>query len=214
MTDLYADLGIPRSASPEEVKKAYRRRAKKTHPDTEGGSQEKFAQVQRAYMVLSDQKSRDSYDKTGDADAASEPDNSEAKAREVVVSCVVNAIRASERVTFSEDIFLGIRQKTLEPAIQKIFQNIAQHQRSIALNEKFLARVKRKKRGGPDLVKALVEGMTAELHRNIARAKEDIAIHERAIKILAEYEYEFEQQQMVTFNDFQSSGSAGAWFKV
>lgn len=194
MTDLYRDLGIPRTASPEEVKNAHRRKAKQTHPDMPDGSKEKFAKVQRAYLVLSDASRREKYDKTGDEEDK-EPDNKEAKAREIVAQCVTDAINASEQTVFREDIFAGMREHTLKPAIVKLAGDKENWKRSIDRNEKFLAKVKRKKKTDPDLVKQLIDAMTAEFHRNIARCDEAIAIHQRAIEIVADYEYEFEKQQ-------------------
>ncbi|MDR2930803.1 MAG: molecular chaperone DnaJ [Propionibacteriaceae bacterium] len=67
-TDYYAVLGVPRDASEEEIKKAYRKLAMKYHPDvaTEEGAAEKFKQIGEAYEVLSDQQKRSLYDRGGD----------------------------------------------------------------------------------------------------------------------------------------------------
>jgi curved DNA-binding protein len=69
--DLYEILGVPRSASQDEVKKAYRRLAKQYHPDVNPGNkgaEEKFKEVTAAFEVLSDPKRRKLYDEFG-ADA-------------------------------------------------------------------------------------------------------------------------------------------------
>jgi len=66
--DLYDILGVPRTATPEEVKKAYRRLAKKYHPDMNPGNkgaEEKFKEVTAAAEVLSDPKRRALYDEFG-----------------------------------------------------------------------------------------------------------------------------------------------------
>ena len=67
-TDYYSVLGVPRDASEEEIKRAYRKLAMKYHPDvnTEAGSAEKFKQIGEAYEVLSDQQKRSVYDRGGD----------------------------------------------------------------------------------------------------------------------------------------------------
>ena len=62
MRDLYADLKVKPTASPAEIKAAYRKMANKTHPDRKGGSAAKFRIVQEAYEVLSDPSRRSSYD--------------------------------------------------------------------------------------------------------------------------------------------------------
>jgi curved DNA-binding protein len=66
--DLYDILGIPRTASAEDVKKAYRRLAKKYHPDVNPGdkaSEEKFKEVTAAAEVIGDPKRRALYDEFG-----------------------------------------------------------------------------------------------------------------------------------------------------
>jgi curved DNA-binding protein len=69
--DLYEILGVARTATPDEIKKAYRRLAKQHHPDVNPGNkaaEEKFKEVTAAADVLSDEKRRKLYDEFG-ADA-------------------------------------------------------------------------------------------------------------------------------------------------
>ena len=51
MTDYYSILGVPKGASADEVKKAYRKMASQHHPD-KGGDTPKFQQIEEAYRVL------------------------------------------------------------------------------------------------------------------------------------------------------------------
>lgn len=66
--DFYEILGIPRSAAEKEIKKAYRRLARKYHPDVNPGdktAEAKFKEVSEAYDILSDPKKKDLYDRFG-----------------------------------------------------------------------------------------------------------------------------------------------------
>lgn len=65
MSDLYDLLEIPRDASPEDIKRAYRKQARRHHPDA-GGDAETFKQVTHAFQVLSDPGRRERYDRLGD----------------------------------------------------------------------------------------------------------------------------------------------------
>ena len=68
--DYYEVLGVIKSASPEEIKKAYRKSALKYHPDKNKGdkaSENKFKEASEAYHVLSDKKRRKNYDQFGHA---------------------------------------------------------------------------------------------------------------------------------------------------
>ena len=61
----YYDLiGVPKSATEQEIKKAYRKKALKEHPD-KGGDPDKFKEITAAYEVLSDREKREMYDRHG-----------------------------------------------------------------------------------------------------------------------------------------------------
>ena len=62
--DYYKTLGVLKSASPDEIKRAYRRLAQEHHPD-KGGNQEKFKEINEAYQVLSDPQKKGQYDQYG-----------------------------------------------------------------------------------------------------------------------------------------------------
>jgi len=75
--DYYELLGVPRKAGQKDIRQAYRRLARKYHPDLNPGdksAEEKFKQIQEAYDVLSDSKKRQAYDQFGfDADRGGAP---------------------------------------------------------------------------------------------------------------------------------------------
>ena len=61
MKDYYATLGVSRSASADEIKRAYRRLASQHHPD-KGGDTQKFQEIEEAYRILGDDQQRQQYD--------------------------------------------------------------------------------------------------------------------------------------------------------
>ena len=66
--DYYGTLGVKRGASTDQIRKAYRRLARKYHPDVNPGdrsSEDRFKSIQEAYDVLGDQKKRETYDQFG-----------------------------------------------------------------------------------------------------------------------------------------------------
>src|SRR4030095_1281976 len=66
--DYYEVLGVSKTATEDEIKKAYRKLAKKHHPDVNKGNKEsenKFKELSEAYAVLSDKDKREQYDRLG-----------------------------------------------------------------------------------------------------------------------------------------------------
>src|SRR3954462_4462989 len=70
MSDHYKTLGVPRNASADEIKKAYRNLVRETHPDKhpdDPAAEERFKQIAQANEVLSDPEKRQQYDLLGEA---------------------------------------------------------------------------------------------------------------------------------------------------
>ena len=66
--DYYEVLGVPKTASEDEIKKSYRKLARQFHPDRNPGDKQaesRFKEVQDAYDILSDKKKREQYDRFG-----------------------------------------------------------------------------------------------------------------------------------------------------
>jgi molecular chaperone DnaJ len=70
--DYYEVLGVSRNASEDEIKKAFRKLARKHHPDA-GGSEDRFKEINEAYEVLSDPEKREQYDQFGQYFGGAQP---------------------------------------------------------------------------------------------------------------------------------------------
>src|SRR4051812_10506656 len=65
--DYYEALGVPRDASPDDIKRAYRRLARENHPDVnkDPAAEDRFKEVSEAYEVLRDPEKRERHDRLG-----------------------------------------------------------------------------------------------------------------------------------------------------
>src|ERR1700712_4360502 len=74
-TDYYKVLGVDRKASQEDIKKAYRKLARKYHPDTnkDAGAEDRFKQISEAYDTLGDPEKRKKYDRGGSVFGGANP---------------------------------------------------------------------------------------------------------------------------------------------
>ena len=86
MPDLYAALNVPRDADRATIRRAYRKRAMKAHPD-QGGSREQFALVKLAHDTLTDDNRRARYDQTGEAEEKP-VDNRRGSILELIFTCL------------------------------------------------------------------------------------------------------------------------------
>ncbi len=185
MSDLYRVLGVDRDATQDEIHRAYRLRAKISHPDS-GGSVEAFKKLVAAYDVLSDKKRRERYDSTGQVEPTL-PDNLDVHALEVLAVKLGMIIHAEQDVT-SMDIGAVIEQ-TIRKDITQYRADIENQRRAIERLTRLRAQVKYKANGEDNKLARVLDWHGVSANSHIKKDEEAVCIMERALEILQDYSF-------------------------
>lgn len=177
MSDHYSTLGVPADATPADIKKAYRRKAGKAHPD-KGGDGKAMAEINRAYAVLGDEQRRIEYDRTGsDGDTKTLADYAD----EILASLFSEVIEKA-----GDDNPLTVARGALSQHIAELTQKQAAGQRRIARLGKQRNRVKSKT--GQNLYHALIDAKVDQQEKALESLAVLIERHAAALKALDGYE--------------------------
>ena len=123
--DYYATLGVKKTATPEEIRKAFRKAARKYHPDVNPGdkkAEEKFKEISEANDILSDEKKRKIYDQLGFYSDQIDPAQAEAYARQ-------QSAGGQPPVDFGGFDFSGFQRQRVGTAGGRRFLDLGQFQR-------------------------------------------------------------------------------------
>jgi curved DNA-binding protein CbpA len=185
VSDLYRVLGVGRGAAQDDIRRAYRRKAKISHPDS-GGSDGAFGELATAYTVLSDPKRRARYDRTGEIDLP-RADTLDASAIEVIAQKLGLIIHAEQDVT-ALDIDALI-EKAIREDMARCRANAASHTRAIERTTRLRARVKRKSNGRDNMLAKLLDWHEASSKDQIKKNEAAVTSMERALEILKDYSF-------------------------
>lgn len=174
----YETLGVQKNASKDEIRKAYRRKSAKAHPD-KGGSDAEMAEINRAYETLSDEQRRLTYDRSGE-DA--NPNSPEHRAKMRLMD-VFAAIVVEQGVTDLVDLARRMMQRKRD----EIMVNISKAQSHKDLLTKQRKRVKTK-RGAQNLFHMVIDSHLALLEQAIAKTQSEADDINAALKLLSQYE--------------------------
>jgi curved DNA-binding protein CbpA len=189
MPDYYADLGVDKSATEEEIKAAARDAARKHHPDVGDGDKEAFARSRRAYAVLRDSEARARHDRgETDSDIPPQTFEQEVGARMAMMFDQVFA-QMSDPATF--DLMKGMKQFVRDVDNQTLSQ-IKMVGKQIAKLKRVQRRLKFKGQNRTNFIwhqlAAALRGNQDSIKNLQAERKLIRAVGER----LEDYEYEFE----------------------
>ena len=183
MIDLYRLLGVKRGATKDEVRKAYRRKAKISHPD-KGGSAEAFSALTVAHEVLSDERRREKYDTTGEIEPA-KPNNFDGSAVEVIAQKLGLIIYAESELS---ELDIGtLIEQSIRDDIARRQASIAEQSRAIERTAKLRARVRRKAEGADNMLARVLDWHERSSKDHIKKNEEAVSSMERALEILDGY---------------------------
>lgn len=183
---LYEKLGVSENASPEEIKKAHKKKAKENHPD-KGGDNKKFQEIQKAYEVLINPEKRKHYDDTGEVEQEQSTYTTELISYLNMV--IVEKIEGSSSLEF--DLIKYALAKTKD-FIKGGEANVKSFESKLSKFEKAKAKVKR--RGNqPNFVSNILEQKIDLLKNRIKETEAKIDFLKRAHDDIATFEWEFDE---------------------
>jgi len=185
MTDHYETLDVPRDASPEAIKKTYRKKAKKTHPD-KGGDKAEFTALALAYETLSDAEKRERYDRTGKDGKITDI---EREARNLLCKEFASLLDAMKTRIFDVDPFEKM-VSSIDRSRRAKHKKITRVERDIVHFEKVKTRIRRRSETAPPMFELMIENLVRAAQEQIVYSKLNLQILDKANEILADFEWE------------------------
>lgn len=196
MKDPYATLGVARTASRDEVKRAYRKRAKRAHPDRPGGSHAEMTALNKAYALLEDPAKRARFDAGEDPDGPTL--SKEEKARQLLVEAMEAVFNACKP---TDDLALSL-VRTIENAIAAQTEERRKAERRAQKAERVLRCLRR-----GELFRPMLEAKAEEARRTAANLGSTVELLTLALSMAREVGWEDPEAVMPT-------GILGGWQRV
>lgn len=201
MKNLYEILDVRKDASESDIKKAYRKKAQSSHPDKEGGDEELFKAVQKAYEILSDANKRKHYDETGEESKG----NLNNDVIESLIGIVLNVVQGNDVK----------RNNILETAITLVHRQQDAHRSKRKQAETQYERLAEAARrikcveGKENILKLALESQASWIKIAIEEIDKVLSIGEEILVVISDYSYETDPQpawgQGPTFRAWPSS---------
>lgn len=199
----YATLNLPKDATPDQIERAYKRVAKKTHPDMPGGSNKAFADATKSKQLLLDPQRRAHYDQTGNADEPA-PDNAATLPIGLIMNVIVQAAAGFAQGMIAVDptavpLLEHVRQQ-LVTTLKEIKQKKAVADKMAATLKAIEKRLKRKPRKSKKqtevspMLQLAVAAQAASAERDASKLDPMIEAHTTALELLDNWEFEPDPQ--------------------
>lgn len=201
--NLYEALGVAKTATPDAIKAAYRKKAKKAHPD-HGGKREDFERLSKARSILLHPDKRARYDETGIIDETVSPDNEMAQAMNIVTNAVMNVLKnmASRGVDPATQKVLFNAKAGIAGEIEKAKKNAA----DLRLGVEMLARLSKRfsaKKGKENKIGPMLDAQARQQGEQAAAVEKQIRIWEMAVEIIDNHNFATELPTMIPGGIFQ-----------
>ncbi len=189
---LYDTLGVKKNASKEDIKKAYRNKAKENHPDKQGGDNEKMTELTHAYDILSNDKKKERYDSTG-------------QEKETPF--------AERFMGFVNDLFIQIIEKTPDVESDDLIEEFRGHADKILKNikenrsqskikiEKYIKVRERVICTTNKHILLVMDSKIDTMQQSLASFEVEIEFIEQCIEVLKTYEYKVDEHPLPQFED-------------
>lgn len=177
--DLYEVLGVPKDASKADIRKAFKKKALKTHPDRPGGSKEQHQQLVRAKLVLEDDASRARYDATGEEQEAG-PDPVEKSFMQLVRELLA-------RTDIQQDDMVKVGLKVVDDTLKEQHNAVLKMQKEVKNLEKKRGRFVTLVPGAQNAFEDVIAGAVAEIQQRIASQQELMEICKKVRERLQQY---------------------------
>jgi len=181
----YDTLGVAPDASPEDIKRGYRRAAARAHPDKDGGDTEQMAKVNKAYEVLSDPQLRAHYDATGE-------DGQQAQGADAHTAVLMQVFR--QAIDECDGDILAYCTQQLQAGKDQMNAREIRAKATVAKLTKKRDRLRRKA-GGDNLFTALIDAKVREAQGEVELAARVREQFDGALDLLKDYESTFVPEQ-------------------
>jgi curved DNA-binding protein CbpA len=187
----YRVLGVKKTATQDEIKEAYRKKARLHHPDR-GGDENKFNQITEAYQILSNQDTKACYDNTGEAKAPKVSRDAQ-EVRKVMLMAFATVINDLQQQKVDHKIIDFVRAMVV--AIEmRVSELRATKTQLTEILGRLIDVVDRFVTAGENDMKSIIENERDEVSARIEHMDKIIAHHNEAKRLIKTYKYKFTPQ--------------------
>lgn len=185
MANYYEILGVKPGATADQIKKAYKKRAKKLHPDV-GGDVDKFQELEEAHRILSDPDERAYYDQHGKAKPAAPADQKKAMLYNMLLGMMGMAI--VQTTNPGTDHLIQRMAALITEQIANAKNDVLEMGKLLIKLGAIRKRIKHK--GEENVLNSLMQQQVDRVENQIAQAKHATAMFEEGLLFLRDYDYE------------------------